>query len=116
MLKRQVMSGGALPHAEADVDPVPRADAGDPDRLLSKAEVLLMTGVTYPTIWAMVRARKFPAGRYIGARVFWLKSEVDAFIDGLPRQGEVAFPGVSNAAEKNRTRRGSARADSTIVA
>lgn len=70
-----------------------------------------MLGITYPTLWSMVRDGRFPAGRYIGTRLFWRLSEVNAFIEALPRQarrGEpptLPFPGATAAAEKNLRRR-----------
>ena len=61
-------------------------------RLLRKAEVLEMVGVSYPTIWRWVRDGKFPAPRTIGATgakdgaVRWVEAEVCAWIEGLPKR------------------------------
>ena len=55
----------------------------EPSRLLSRAEVLEIVGVTYPTLWAWVRDGHFPAARVLGfkktegnkgGRVAWLES------------------------------------------
>jgi prophage regulatory protein len=53
-------------------------------RLLSKAEVLERVGRTFPTIWAWMRAGKFPRARDLGGRPAWLESEVEAWIAALP--------------------------------
>jgi predicted DNA-binding transcriptional regulator AlpA len=52
-------------------------------RLLDKAEILAITGVTYPTIWAWMRAGKFPRARIAGGKSMWLSSEIDAWLAGL---------------------------------
>jgi prophage regulatory protein len=59
-------------------------------KLLRKAEVSEMVGLSYPTIWRWVRDGKFPAPRTIGAtndkdgEVRWLQSEVEAWVESLP--------------------------------
>jgi predicted DNA-binding transcriptional regulator AlpA len=53
-------------------------------RLLSRDEVLERVLVSYPTIWAWMRAGRFPRSREVGGRVCWLASEVNAWIAGLP--------------------------------
>ena len=55
-----------------------------PERLLSKVDVLAVTGVTFPTIWAWMRAGTFPRGRIVGGKSKWLSSEVDAWLANLP--------------------------------
>ena len=61
-------------------------------RMLSREEVLEIVGVTYPTIWAWVRDKHFPAPRRLGftkhqqGRIGWLESEVQAWIMSLPKK------------------------------
>lgn len=56
------------------------------NRLLSKLEVLDRIGVTFPTIWAWMRAGTFPRSVVIGGKTAWIESEVEAWIAALPRQ------------------------------
>jgi predicted DNA-binding transcriptional regulator AlpA len=63
--------------------------AGSPTgvRLLDKAEILAITGVTFPTIWAWMRAGKFPRSYVIGggsSKSVWRSDQIDAWIAGLP--------------------------------
>jgi predicted DNA-binding transcriptional regulator AlpA len=57
-------------------------------RLLSKAEVLQIVGVSFPTIWAWMRAGKFPRARVIGggnnSKSKWRSDEIEAWLAGLP--------------------------------
>jgi prophage regulatory protein len=53
-------------------------------RLLSKPEVLDRTGVTYPTLWAWMRAGTFPHSRELGHKICWLENEVEAWMKALP--------------------------------
>ena len=39
---------------------------------------------SYPTIWAWMRAGKFPRARIVGGKSMWLTSEVDAWLAALP--------------------------------
>jgi predicted DNA-binding transcriptional regulator AlpA len=57
-----------------------KADA----RLISKQEVLGRTGFSYPTIWAWMRAGKFPRCRDVGGKSMWLASDIEAWIYDLP--------------------------------
>jgi predicted DNA-binding transcriptional regulator AlpA len=54
-------------------------------RLLSKREVLAIVGVSYPTLWSMMRANSFPRSRKVGGQSRWLSSEVAAWLAALPR-------------------------------
>ena len=54
------------------------------DRLLDKSQICKITSVTYPTIWAWMRAGKFPRARAVGGKSMWLTSEVDAWLAALP--------------------------------
>jgi len=53
-------------------------------RLLSKHEIVAITGVTYPTVWAWMRDGAFPRSRVVGGKSAWLSSEIEAWIAGLP--------------------------------
>lgn len=56
-------------------------------RLLSKGEMLDKVGVTYPTIWKLMRQGAFPRAVVIGGgKNAWLEHEVDEFIAKLPRR------------------------------
>jgi predicted DNA-binding transcriptional regulator AlpA len=66
---------------------LPQAVSTGRGRLLSKAETLERSGgKTYPTIWAWMRAGKFPRGVYVGAEVCWFEDEVEAWRASLKRQ------------------------------
>jgi predicted DNA-binding transcriptional regulator AlpA len=54
------------------------------ERLLRKSEVMTITGLSYPTLWAWMRAGKFPHSRIVGGKSMWLSTEIDAWLAGLP--------------------------------
>jgi predicted DNA-binding transcriptional regulator AlpA len=54
------------------------------ERLLSKAEVLAVTGLSYPTLWQMMRHSRFPRSRIVGGKSMWFSTEIDAWLAGLP--------------------------------
>ena len=65
----------------------------DFDRLVPKAEMLLMLGgVTFPAVWQWIRAGKFPRGRYMGTRVFWRLSEIESYIEAMPKSATATEP------------------------
>jgi predicted DNA-binding transcriptional regulator AlpA len=55
-------------------------------RLLSKGDVLDKLGVSYPTLWKLMRQGAFPRSVVVGGKVAWLEHEVDEFIAKLPRR------------------------------
>jgi predicted DNA-binding transcriptional regulator AlpA len=55
-----------------------------PVRLLDKADILAITHVTFPTVWAWMRAGAFPRSRIVGGKSMWLSSEIDAWLAELP--------------------------------
>ena len=66
-------------------EPEPTNDAPTAGgRLLDKRAALQITNVTYPTLWAWMRAGKFPRARAVGGKSMWLTSEVDAWLAALP--------------------------------
>lgn len=69
-------------------DPPPPSEPG---RLLSRAEVLAIVGVTYPTLWWWVKEGHFPAPRVLGfkgtkGRIGWVEFEVQSWIVALPKR------------------------------
>jgi predicted DNA-binding transcriptional regulator AlpA len=46
--------------------------------------VLARVGLTYPTLWAWMRAMKFPRARKLGGKICWIESEIEDWINGLP--------------------------------
>jgi predicted DNA-binding transcriptional regulator AlpA len=55
--------------------------------LLDKQQVVAITGVTFPTIWAWMKDGRFPRGRVVGgnsSKTMWLSSEVEAWLSALP--------------------------------
>ena len=61
------------------------APRAPPDtRLLSKPEVLAIVGVTFPSLWAWMRAGTFPRSRIVGGRSMWRSDEIDEWLAGLP--------------------------------
>jgi predicted DNA-binding transcriptional regulator AlpA len=55
-----------------------------PVRLLDKRDIRSITHVTFPTIWAWMRAGTFPRSRVVGGKSMWLSSEIDAWLADLP--------------------------------
>ena len=55
-----------------------------PVHLLDKKDILEITNVTFPTIWAWMRAGTFPRSRVVGGKSMWLSSEIDAWLADLP--------------------------------
>jgi predicted DNA-binding transcriptional regulator AlpA len=74
------------PNTEQPADAVVRPGV----RLLSKGEMLDKVGVTYPTIWKLMRAGAFPRpvviGSSPGGKNAWFEHEVDAYLATLPRR------------------------------
>jgi prophage regulatory protein len=61
---------------------------GEPPSLvfLSKKQVLAKVPVTAPTLWAWVRAGKFPRPRAIFNKTVWVAAEVDAWMQARPHR------------------------------
>ena len=60
------------------------APRAPPTRLLKKSEVLAIVGVTYPSLWAWMRAGNFPRSRIVGGRSMWVSTEIEEWLAGLP--------------------------------
>src|SRR5215468_10091588 len=69
-------------HCNHDREHVHGARAPPPlaERLLNKYEVMTITGLSYPTLWAWMRAGKFPRSRIVGGKSMWLSTELSAWL------------------------------------
>ena len=56
------------------------------DRLLTKAEVLEITGFSYSSIWSWMRSGRFPRSLAVSGRVRGREREIQAWLETLPRQ------------------------------
>jgi predicted DNA-binding transcriptional regulator AlpA len=82
-----------LPNALIAADKAARVEAGlaaahrahaPPVCLLNRHEVLALAGCSYPTLWAWMRAGKFPRSRIVGGKSMWLSTEIDEWLANLP--------------------------------
>ena len=71
---------------------LPKANPTSEIRLLSKAEVVEKVGLSFPTLWGMMRRGEFPIARTLASRPAWLASEVEDFINNLPTRKYKAAP------------------------
>jgi predicted DNA-binding transcriptional regulator AlpA len=55
-----------------------------PVRLLNKTQVCAIANVTFPTIWAWMRAGTFPRSRVVSGKSMWLSTEIDEWLRQLP--------------------------------
>jgi prophage regulatory protein len=62
------------------------SDQKKPPKLIPVKEVCRRIGVSRVTIWKWVHEGKFPPGRRLGRRIFWLESDIDDWIAKLPTQ------------------------------
>jgi predicted DNA-binding transcriptional regulator AlpA len=69
---------------------MPSATVPPLDRLLNKRLVLERVGVSYVTIWKWMGDGKFPQRRLVGRQIFWLESEITAWIASRPVRGRAA--------------------------
>ncbi len=67
-------------------------------RLIRKAEVLEMVGVSYPTLWRKMRKGEFPLPRRMGiadnSPVRWVSTEIQEWIDKLPSANSQLIAGA----------------------
>ena len=54
--------------------------------MIHRPDLLRRTGLSYPTVWRMMREGKFPRGRAVGGKTAWLESEIDNWIAALPER------------------------------
>jgi predicted DNA-binding transcriptional regulator AlpA len=83
----------ALDAAKAARALTPDRNRDQPDRqrahaprvyLLNKAEVCAIANVTFPTLWAWMRAGSFPRARVVGGKSMWRSDDIDAWLANLP--------------------------------
>ena len=68
-------------------------------RLLSRKQVLETVGLSYPTLWRMMRECQFPRSVVIGSnRVAWYAAEVDEWLGSRPRRRLKGDPADDDAA------------------
>jgi predicted DNA-binding transcriptional regulator AlpA len=58
-------------------------ERGLPIRLLSKAEVCAITGLSFPTLWKWQRLGTFPRSRVVGGHSKWLSTDIDTWLANL---------------------------------
>lgn len=78
-------STGLSKHERAPRASAPPLEA-PADKLIYKGELLERIGVSYPTIWSLMRKGEFPRARVVGGKSAWLSSEIDEWIARLPRR------------------------------
>jgi Helix-turn-helix domain len=105
MLRSAMKQGLRAPLFGSAADPVCTPDQDDPlagfaararlsdDPLLSREEACeYLGGLSYSTIWAAVKIGEMEPGLYIGRRLFFRRSGLDAFLASRPRQGTNETP------------------------
>jgi predicted DNA-binding transcriptional regulator AlpA len=50
----------------------------------SRSVVLAIDGVSYPTLWSMMRAGTSPRSRVVGGKSMWSSSEIEPWLAALP--------------------------------
>ncbi len=53
-------------------------------RLIYKPELLDRVGLSYCTIWTMMRDGRFPRSRVVGGKIAWYESDIDRWLEQLP--------------------------------
>lgn len=81
-------------------------------KLINRAEVLDRVGLSYPTVWQMMRRNQFPRSLKLGegqfSRVAWVEEEVESWIQSRPRQelkGDTETPKRKDAARAAKPKR-----------
>jgi predicted DNA-binding transcriptional regulator AlpA len=85
MTRANAAAVAAMPTHHMASAPIPPLD-----RLLNKRQVLARVGVSYVTIWKWMNDGRFPQRRLVGRQVFWLESEIAAWIANRPVRGSAA--------------------------
>lgn len=66
------------------------------DRLIRRAQVLELTGLSRTTLWKMEREGRFPRRRQVGrAAVAWSEREVVEWMQGLPLAASHHEPAIT---------------------
>ena len=68
------------------LDDLLRKGAELQDRLLYKSEIIEVTGLSYVSVWSLMRKGAFPRSRIVGGQSAWLQSEVTSWLRGLPKR------------------------------
>jgi predicted DNA-binding transcriptional regulator AlpA len=55
-------------------------------QLLTRQEIMALTGLSYPTIWAWTQDGRFPRALKVGGKNMWRAIEIDAWVRGLERR------------------------------
>jgi prophage regulatory protein len=76
-----------------------------PDVLLNRRQVIAVTSLSGPTLWRRCKDGSFPLPLKIGPnRVAWRASDVQIWIEGLPRTDGDAASGATAARETRHDR------------
>jgi predicted DNA-binding transcriptional regulator AlpA len=63
-----------------------RQATGLSGQLLTRHQIVALTGFTYPWIWQMMMRGEFPRSRTVGGKSMWLTSELNAWLANLPKR------------------------------
>ena len=55
-------------------------------QLLTRQEIMALTGLSYPTIWAWTQDGRFPRALKVGGKNMWRATEIDAWLASLERR------------------------------
>jgi predicted DNA-binding transcriptional regulator AlpA len=69
---------------EAPQEPNNDATRQAPVRLIFKKELLHRVGLSFPTIWRLMREDRFPPARVIGRKSAWYEHEINEYLAQLP--------------------------------
>ena len=90
----------ALPQLDTHTLLAALRDAASTDRLLPKAAVLDMTGLSSTELWRMLERNEFPQPRLrTPTRLGWLQSEITTWIRGLPLAPKLESPNKARGAK-----------------
>jgi predicted DNA-binding transcriptional regulator AlpA len=65
-------------------DGEPQRPSTEPIRFLSKADVVALCHVSFPTIWKWMRQGTFPKGREVGGKTCWRSDEIAHWQNNRP--------------------------------
>jgi predicted DNA-binding transcriptional regulator AlpA len=63
-----------------------RQATGLSGQLLTRHQIVALTGFTYPWIWQMMMRGEFPRSRTVGGKAMWLTREIEDWVTNLPRR------------------------------
>jgi predicted DNA-binding transcriptional regulator AlpA len=61
-----------------------RQTTGVTPLMYGRREIVAVTSLSYPTLWAMACRGEFPRGRVVGGKTMWIAAEVDNWLISLP--------------------------------